>query len=392
MRASEELYDGLDSWLAQSYRWQDQRHLKVLLYMVRALLYSGSVNLSKWSSYLPGQCAQSQQRRLSRWLSNPRIVVCDLYSGIIRAALVGWQQPEMFLALDTSMLWNEFCLVRLVVVHRGRGLPIAWCVLSHRSSSVAYSVYRRVIQRAAAVVPDGVSVIVLADRGFVHTELMTMLTRMGWHYRIRLKSDCWVKRGAYSWRQLNSYHLNAREAILFKYVKLHKEKPCSGLYIVLARPSEGELWAVVSDQPVGLKALKDYSLRFSIEETFLDDKANGFELERSRIRDAKKLERLCLVLAIATLYLTAQGIAVVESGQRRLVDVHSFRGNSYLRIGWDWLRRAFLFPRSLSLTPRFTSHVSPEPMLPSLKYLSQCFSLDFSLVALPTRRSRLKRQ
>ena len=201
-----------------------------------------------------------------------------------------------------------------------------------------------------------------------------------------------MKRGAYSWGQLNSYHLNAREAILFKYVKLHQEKPCSGLYIVLARPSEGERWAVVSDQPVGLKALMDYSLRFSIEETFLDDKSNGFELERSRIRDAKKLERLCLVLAIATLYLTAQGIAVVESGQRRLVDVHSFRGNSYLRIGWDWLRRAFLFPRPLSLTPRFTSHVSPEPMLPSLKYLSQGFSLDFFEWVAQRERSRLKRQ
>ena len=104
MRASEELYAGLDDWLSQSYRWQDQRHLKVLLYMVRALLYSGSVNLSKWSSYLPGGCAQSQQRRLSRWLSNPRIVVCELYSGIIRVALSDWQLSEMFIALDSSML------------------------------------------------------------------------------------------------------------------------------------------------------------------------------------------------------------------------------------------------------------------------------------------------
>lgn len=392
MRASDELYDGLDSWLCQSYRWQDQRHLKVLLYMVRALLYSGSVNLSKWSSYLPGRCAQSQQRRLSRWLSNPRIVVNDLYSGIIRAALSDWQQPEMFLALDTSMLWNEFCLVRLVVVHRGRGLPVSWRVLRHRSSAVAYSAYQDVIQQAATVVPDGVSIIVLADRGFVQTELMTTLTRMGWHYRIRLKSDCWVRRCGHRWRQLNSYHLSACEAILFKSVKLHKEKPFGPVHIVLAQPTSGELWAVVSDQPVSLETLKDYSLRFSIEENFLDDKANGFELERSRIRNVQRLEKLCFVLAIATLYLTAQGIAVVESGQRRLVDVHSFRGNSYFRIGWDWIRRAFIFPMPLKLVPRFTSHLSPDPVIPSLKYSQKHFSLDFSLIELPTRRSRLKQR
>lgn len=234
--------------------------------------------------------------------------------------------------------------------------------------------------------------IVLADRGFVHTELMTMLTKMGWHYRIRLKSDCWVRRGGHRWRQLNSYHLSAREAILFKSVKLHKEKTIGALYIVLARPSKGELWAVLSDQPVGLEALRQYGLRFSIEETFLDDKANGFELERSRIRNAQMLERLCFVLAIATLYLTAHGVAVVHAGQRRLVDVHWFRGNSYFRIGWDWLRRAFLFEqkRSHSVAVCFTGNPDADPVLPSLKYLCKQFSLDFSLIELPTRRNRGK--
>ena len=70
-----------------------------------------------------------------------------------------------------------------------------------------------------------------------------------------------------------------------------------------------------------------------MEEGFWDDKSNGFELERSGIRDAQMLERLCLVLAVATLYLTAQGREVVEAGDAQPVDVHWLRGNSYLRIG-----------------------------------------------------------
>ncbi len=31
---------------------------------------------------------------------------------------------------------------------------------------------------------------------------------------------------------------------------------------------------------------------------------------------------------------------VVETAQRRLVDAHWFRGSSYLKIGWRWVRRA----------------------------------------------------
>lgn len=89
MSASDDLYNGLDAWLSQCYRWRDQRHLEVLICMVRALLYSGSVNLTKWSTYLPnrGQQAQSQQRRLSRWLQNPSIVVSELYDGLVKQAL-----------------------------------------------------------------------------------------------------------------------------------------------------------------------------------------------------------------------------------------------------------------------------------------------------------------
>jgi hypothetical protein len=28
------------------------------------------------------------------------------------------------MSLDTSLFWNQYCLVRLAVVHRGRALPV----------------------------------------------------------------------------------------------------------------------------------------------------------------------------------------------------------------------------------------------------------------------------
>jgi len=55
-----------------------------------------------------------------------------------------------------------------------------------------------------------------------------------------------------------------------------------------------------------MKTFEEYRLRFDIEENFLDDKSNGFQLESSLIRSAKALERLCLVLALTTLYLVLQ--------------------------------------------------------------------------------------
>ena len=111
---------------------------------------------------------------------------------------------------------------------------------------------------------------------------------------------------------------------------------------IASHRSSSEQWIVVSDEPTTLETFDEYGLRFDIEENFLDDKSNGFQLEASQIRSPQALERLCLILALATLYLVSQGTAVVSSEQRRLVDPHWFRGNSYLKIGWKWTKKAII--------------------------------------------------
>jgi hypothetical protein len=105
---------------------------------VIAVIHTGSVNLPKWVTYVPcrGQFAQSIQRRIQRWLYNPRINIHRLYKPLIQAALSDWKDKDIFLALDTSLFWDEYCLVRLCVVYRGRALPIVWRVLEHHSASV----------------------------------------------------------------------------------------------------------------------------------------------------------------------------------------------------------------------------------------------------------------
>jgi len=42
----------------------------------------------------------------------------------------------------------------------------------------------------------------------------------------------------------------------------------------------------------------------------LDDKSNGFDLESSRLRSDPAISRLCLVIAMTALFLTAQGLAI----------------------------------------------------------------------------------
>jgi hypothetical protein len=383
MKNASRLYDALIGFVGQC-AWNDQRHAYVLVWMVIGLINEGRLNLTHWLVPVEtsAQFAQSTQRRFARWLHNPRIPPTLLYRPLIAAALADWQEPVLYLSLDTTLLWEQFCIIRLAVVYRGRAILLTWRGLEHRSSSVTFLSYRDLLEKIAPVLPATVKIVLLAERGLVDGQLARYLSgQLNWHYRLRLTSNCWVWKPGKGWMQLTQFHLNRGEAILLHRVRLFKGDPLVGVHLALARVEHnGELWLILSSEPTTLQSLQEYGLRFDIEENFWDDNSNGFELEDAGLRSAVALSRLCLVTAVATLYLTLQGTAVVAAKQRRWVDPHWFRGMSYLKIGWNWLKKAltqgwqFFSIRSLSF------HRDPDPVKASRRqYEHQRYRLEFQV-------------
>lgn len=382
MRTSR-LYDQLQTLLGQPIPWADQRHLQTLIWMVIGVIYAECISLPKWSIYSRTRAAfaQSHQRRFSRWLHNSRINVHKLYSPLIQTALAGWDNSTITLIEDTSMLWNEYCLVRLSVHYRGRAVPLVWRVIHHRSSSIEFSVYQALLKRAARLLPTGVAVCFLADRGFADVQLMRYLReQLRWNFRIRVKSSTWIHRPGKGWKQLNQYHLALGEVLLLQGVSLTKTKPLDAINLAIGRdPISKQQWLVATNQPATLQSFREYALRFAIEEEFLDEKSNGFQLECSKMRSVIPLSRLCFVLAVVTLVLTVQGQQVVASGKRRWVDCHWQRGSSYLRIGWSWFKGTFHHGWHLFLTLTLQGNLDPDPAFASEKQLQKQLQREFTV-------------
>ena len=237
------------------------------------------------------------------------------------------------------------------------------------------------LKRADRLVPDGISVCFLADRGFADAILMKYLRdELHWHFRIRVKSNSWIHRTGKGWIQLNQYHLNLGEVVLLQAVTLTKTHALNGLHLALARdPLSRQVWMVVSDEPTTLQTFREYGERFQIEEELLDEKSNGFQLERSEIRCASALSRLCFVMAVATLLLTVQGQQVVASDKRRWVDAHWQRGSSYLRMGWNWLKGVLHQGWRLFPTISLNGHPDPEPASASKKQTQKQLQREFTI-------------
>jgi hypothetical protein len=331
--------------------------------MVVGLIQAECVKLTAWVPFVQGraQYAQSTQRRFRRWLANRRIEVAPLYGPLIQQALQQWGTHTLYLALDTSLLWNQYCLIRLSVVYRGRAVPVVWAVIEHGSSSVTHAAYEALLDEVPALLPAGVKVVFLADRGFADTELLVHLRRLGWHFRIRIKASFSVLRPGQPPCKVEDFALAPGRALFLHHVAITAEQfgPVS---LALARHSRtGEAWYIVSDEPTSVVTFEEYGRRFTIEENFLDDKSNGFQLESSLVREADALTRLCFVVAVATLYLVAQGTQVVAQQKRRWVDPHWLRGNSYLRIGWQWVKTALARGWELFVTLHLSGTPDPEP-------------------------------
>ena len=125
---------------------------------------------------------------------NDRIDVHKLYGPLIQEALTSWGCHKLYLALDTSLLWERYCVIRISLIYRGRAIPLVWQVIEHASSSIAFTTYEALLDKAATLLPWHCEIVFLADRGFADTALMRHASKLGWRWRIRIKGGFIVYR------------------------------------------------------------------------------------------------------------------------------------------------------------------------------------------------------
>ena len=296
-------------------------------------------------------------------MSNARIRVAALYLPLVMVALQGWQSHRLYLALDTTVLWERYCMIHLSVVCCGRAVPLLWRVLEHRSAAVAFKEYEGLLRQAGWLLRHHPDVMLLADRGFANHELMGWLRTSRWHYAIRIPCDVLLHGARRYPTAVCSLSPPLGEACLYRRVGLWSDGTHRCNLVLATVKGAKESWAVITDEAPSLQTLWQYALRFRVEELFLDSKSGAFELEDSRLRSSDALERLYLVAAVALLYATTQGMAVQLAGFRQQVDPHWRRGISYLKIGLRWLNGVFHKGRPL---------LSPSPILP--KDPQPCFA------------------
>ena len=363
MKAIPQLYKTLAELLILS-TWKDIRHKFTFLWMVYGLIQSKESNIPEWIPFVctKAQQAQSTERRFSRWIHNENIKTANIYDPVIKKALSEWGKETLYIALDTSMLWNSYCQIRICVIYRGRSVPLVWRMIKHGSSSVKFSCYKELLNRAKSLLPENTKIVFTADRGFIDTNLMDFLsTELGWNWRIRYKEKINIYRQSKRGNKFCQVKMTSQYGHARFYHNVYLTDDYHGkVHLAFARHTgKTETWLIASDEPTSRETFTEYGLRFDIEEGFKDDKSGMFNLESLKVRDAEALTRFYTVIAMAKLFLISQGVEVVAKGLRRKIDPHWKRGLSYLKIGFRYL--ASVQSKGYKLIKKIILPSDPDP-------------------------------
>lgn len=343
--------------------YHDIRRVVTLAWAIGGVCLTQTVRLSAWAEIVDGRAkyAASRVRRFARWLHHSAIRPTEWYRPLLQAALRDWtSNSHLYVALDTTVL-TPFVLIRASLVYRGRAIPLAWKALRHNSAMVSFEAYQSVLDQVRALLPVGRPITLLADRGFLHEQLIRYAQLHHWHYRIRMPGNTLVQVPHHATRAVEQLRPALGQAHFYHNVTIFGTA-IGPVHLVVAQPADApqDPWYIVSDELTSRQTLDEYGLRFDIEENFLDDKSGGFQVQTSELQTPEALERLFLILAIATLHFTSTGVEVVRADMRRWVDTHWERGLSYLKIGWRWLKQQYR--RGWRAFATFWLDPAPDPM------------------------------
>jgi len=282
-------------------------------------------------------------KQVDRYLSNKGIDVEALTP--TWAAFVIGSRREVVLAID----WTDFdaddhsTLCAYVVTTHGRATPLCWKTVKKSSitDGVRTETEIALIERIARAIEPEVSITLLADRAFGNQVLYETLVLLGWDYVIRFRGCIHVEhkgvvKTAAEWLPASG------RATKLKGALVTRDRTAIGAVVVVQDKKMKEPWCLATSlgdrTAAAIVAL--YGRRFTIEETFRDQKnlRFGMGLKETRIRSEARRDRLLMLLAIAQALLTLLGAASEKSGLDAYLKVNTVkrRTHSLFRQGSYW--------------------------------------------------------
>ena len=265
------------------------------------------------------------ERGLRRTLNDPLLQAHTCYSPVLQQVL-DWDQllrgsRQLVLSVDDSTKADQIHLFRVSLTYWGGALPLAWASWDQNVAQPTGHYWQQVdsvFDQVAALLPAGLSVVVVADRAFAVPNFIDRCAKRGWHWVVRVTTT-----GSHRFRDSRGHELSLREVVRQQLKQPGQRWKARGWVFKDAgwrQASVVGLWSVgtkeslvvLSDLRAQWVVLGHYERRFWCEPGFRNDKSKGWQWEASQVQGVVHHAVLLLGMAWASLVAVCAGLAAAE--------------------------------------------------------------------------------
>lgn len=281
-------------------------------------------------------------KQVDRLIGNAGVDVWECFAYWVPYVIA--ERQTIMIAMD----WTDFdddghtmIALNLLTSH-GRATPLIWKTVEKSQLQARRNDYEdEVLSRLHEVLPAGVKVTIIADRGFGDTRLFEFLCdELKFDYLIRLRKNIWVTASDGERRKTGDWVTSNGRPKTLRNAQITAEKYSVPTVVCVWAKDMKEAWCLASSSAdaKASELMNYYGKRWSIETYFRDtkDPRFGMGMYATRTSSTARRDRLFLLSAFAIVLLTLLGAAGESVGYDRLLKTNTakHRTHSLFRQGW----------------------------------------------------------
>ena len=293
--------------------------IHLLAWIMLALLEKTAAHLFRLAEKLPDDDITDMARRqkIRRFMSNPRISPHIFLHALVLLIRPLFQNASILELVMDRTEWikrrTPVNILNVALSYKGRAIPLFWLVLNRRGNSGLQN-WETVLTPVIAALrytswAQGKQIHVLADREFASPKLSQWL----W-VTFRVGSTLRLKRSQY----INSEAEMVKVSQYLQRIHPGNRRFLRGCTITKASnfvmnvavcwdKAYEEPWILMTTHTNLRKAVQSYGNRHGIEPMHKDWKSNAFDIEGTRVTDAKRIETLLIPIALCYIICVLEG-------------------------------------------------------------------------------------
>ncbi len=309
--------------------------------MVSAILISGQTRINQIALNMDDRKTKlaSRKTQVKRWVKNKHVSYDAHYLPYVKELLRCLAQSGLLVfSIDGSVVGKGCMCLMFSVIYKGRAIPVVWKVYKAKKGHLPESAHRNLLESLSELVPDDCRIVITGDGEFDGCDWQADILELGWNYVLRTSKNAKITDSSAEEFIPQSVCLSPGEDLFFEDIYFTKKKWLTHLLVWHGKGHKKPLYLVTNlDFTPEIKQF--YKKRFKIEPFFRDLKSKGFHIQRSGLRDPKRLSRLLIAACLAYVLCIMASTKACKSKFYSLIVEDDGDSVSIFQVGLRFIRK-----------------------------------------------------